>query len=173
MRITHKDAESRYDAIRDMALKATQDDLQNQPEYRNLRLKVIDGEALRAARTWSESGTRRVDWDWFEGYGSFGFRYPKRFELAIWQNNELLSLTLGRPTYNGTAVRLDFIEAAPAKPKDIKVFGITLFAMIAYAALLGAEAIRVMHPINDAVKQYYASLGLIYVAKGDYLTLRL
>ena len=87
--------------------------------------------------------------------------------------NGYISLTLGRPTYYGTALRLDFIEANPEKPKDIAVFPIVLFAMIVYAEALGANEIRVIEPINQDVKRYYESSGLTYVAKGDYLYIRL
>lgn len=128
---------------------------------------------LIASKTWRASTNRRVDWDWFEGYTAFKFRYPKRFELAVWYKNGLVSLTLGRPTYCGTALRLDFIEANPNKPAELKVFPITLFVMMAYAEALGAEELRVMNPISDTVKQYYEGSGLIYVPKGDYLYMRL
>lgn len=131
--------------------------------------KLIDAVALLQAKNWSLSPRRHVDWDWIKGYNLFKFRYPKRFEMALWQNNKLVSLTLGRPTYAGGRMRLDFIEASPDKPKELKVFEISLFAIGTYAKALGAHELRIMHPINERVRDYYARFGLLYMPKGDYL----
>ncbi len=93
--------------------------------------------------------------------------------MAIWHKKSLASLTLGRPTYNGTALRLDFIEANPENIEELKIFSVALFSMMTYAEALGATSLRVMKPINDDVKKYYESVGLTYVPKGDYLYMRL
>ncbi|EGR1737541.1 hypothetical protein WKI44_23000 [Vibrio alginolyticus] len=172
MKSTHLDAEQRYSQVRMNTIKAAQVKLNKTSEYKDIELKCIDGKALKLARWWSNSTKRKVDWDWIEGYAAFKFRYPKRFELAIWSKGELLSLSLGRPTYYGNSMRLDFIEANP-DISGTRVFPATLFTMITYAELLGATEVRVMKPINDDVKKYYQSFGLTYVVKGDYLYMRL
>ncbi|MBE4350491.1 hypothetical protein HJ059_23910 [Vibrio parahaemolyticus] len=172
MKSTHLDVEQRYSQVRMNTIKAAQVKLNKTSEYKDIELKCIDGKALKLARWWSNSTKRKVDWDWIEGYAAFKFRYPKRFELAIWLKGELLSLSLGRPTYYGSSMRLDFIEANP-DISGTRVFPATLFTMITYAELLGATEVRVMKPINDDVKKYYQSFGLTYVVKGDYLYMRL
>jgi hypothetical protein len=166
---THIDAEQRYTAIRKSTLNVAQSKLVSRAEYSSLKLKLIDSSALSASAVWENISTRRVNWNWIDGYAAFKFRYPKRFELAIWSNNKLQSLTLGRPTYNGTALRLDYVEASPSKDKDLRVVPAALFVMITYAEALGANELRIMNPINEEVKKYYESLGLIYVAIDDYL----
>ena len=93
--------------------------------------------------------------------------------MALWHDEMLVSLSLGRPTYNGSRLRLDFIEGNPDKPKDIKVFEPTVLAMVAYAQVLGATELRVMHPINQDVKKYYERFGFSYVSKADYLYITL
>lgn len=173
MLATHLEAEERYDSIRKITIGVAQRKLSQRPEYADLILEAFSGKALIASQSWRGSAKRRVDWDWIDGYFSFKFRYSKRFELAVWHKNSLISLTLGRPTYNGTALRLDFIEANPDNPGDIRVFPVVLFAMMVYAEALGAAELRVMKPINEEVKKYYESVGLIYVEKGDYLYMRL
>ncbi|MEF3074455.1 hypothetical protein V2P20_05400 [Methylobacter sp. Wu1] len=173
MLATHLEAEERYDSIRKITIGAAQRKLSQRPEYADLVLDTFSGKALMESQSWRRSAKRRVDWDWIDGYSSFKFRYPKRFELAVWHKKSLISLTLGRPTYNGTALRLDFIEANPDNPGDIRVFPVVLFAMMVYAEALGAVELRVMKPINEEVKKYYESVGLIYVEKGDYLYMRL
>jgi hypothetical protein len=166
---THIDAEQRYSSIRRSTLNVAQSKLSSRAEYSSLKLKLIDSSALAASKVWESSSSRRVNWDWMEGYAAFKFRYPKRFELAIWSDNKLQSLTLGRPTYNGTALRLDYIEAGPSKDKNLKIVPAALFVMITYAEVLDATELRIMKPVNEEVKKYYESLGLVYVAKGDYL----
>lgn len=93
--------------------------------------------------------------------------------MALWHGNNLVSLSLGRPTYNGSKLRLDFIEGSPEKPEGIKVFEHTFVAMVGYAQVLGADELRVMNPINTDVKRYYETFGLNYVPKSDYLYIRL
>jgi len=169
---THIDAEKRYHSIRSETLRQAQKKLSARSEYTDLILRTFDSRALSISKTWEKSRDRWVDWDWLDGYSAFKFRYPKRFELAVWHKNTLASLTLGRPTYRGTALRLDFIEASPLDKVEFSVFPVTLVAMTAYAKALGATSIRVMNPINDEVKRYYESMGLVYVTSGDYLYTR-
>lgn len=173
MLATHINAERRYDKIRKITLHAAQQKLKLRADYTHIRLKSLDYKALVASKAWRQSSNRLVDWDWIDGYSAFKFRYPKRFELAIWHKHALVSLALGRPTYNGSALRLDFIEVNPDNFEELKVFPIALFAMMTYAEALGAIELRVMKPINDTVKKYYESSGLTYVSKGDYLYMRL
>lgn len=172
MKATHLDAEQRYSQVRLNTVKAAQIKLNKIAEYKSIELKCIDSKVAKMAKWWANSEKRQVDWDWVEGYSAFKFRYPKRFELLVWSKGELLSLSLGRPTYYGSSMRLDFIEANP-EISGPRVFPATLFTMITYAELLGATEIRVMKPINSDVRNYYQSFGLTYVSKGDYLFMRL
>ena len=75
-----------------------------------------------------------------DGYTAFKFRYPKRFEIAIWQANQLIPLSMGRPTYRGGSLRLDFVEASP---RDLgerpSVFDEVLIAYGIYARMLNAK----------------------------------
>lgn len=165
MLATHEDAERRYEKLRKMALDATQSGSSN-----DLKFRTITTEALNATKLWSRSSARRVDWDWIDGYGSFKFRYPKRFEVAVWHNDNLITLSLGRPTYQASSLRLDFVEA---RPRELggrpSVFDEVLVAYSIYARIINAKSIRIMHPINDDVKTYYESFGYSYVATQDYL----
>lgn len=168
MLATHMDAERRYDALRRASLRAIASQLGS---TKSLELRLIDQKALSKASGWSLLPGRKVDWEW-NNYYDFKLRYPKRFELALWHRSDLVSLSLGRPTYNATGLRLDFIEKNP-RVEDIKVFQITLAAMNVYADALGATELRIMNPINDEVKKYYERFGLTYVSKGDYLVARI
>lgn len=166
MLASHMDAEQRYTELRRLALEYAQ----TSKSKDNLKFSLITPQALKAAKSWATSTTRKVDWDWLEGYSSFKFRYPKRFEIALWQSSDLITLSMGRPTYNGTALRLDFIEARPKVlgPRQA-VFGEVLVAYGIYARLLNAKQIRIMHPIDSDVRTYYSSFGYTYVPEKDYL----
>ena len=166
MLATHLDAERRYSILRKDALKASENVLRQ--DYPDLRLTTIDSTALQASQRWMNYPNRKVNWDWFNGYGPFKFRCPKRFEVAVWYKKQLHCLSIGRPTYRATALRLDFIERSPAI-REIAVFEVVITAMLTYSKMLGAKEIRVMHPINEQVKNYYASYDFTYVKQGDYL----
>ncbi|WP_444925892.1 hypothetical protein ACJJI4_17070 [Microbulbifer sp. TRSA002] len=170
MLATHQDAERRYGAIRAQVLNVAESMLRE--SFPALRLKTIDSEALKAVMAWDRHPGRRVNWDWAGSYPELSYRHPKRFECAIWHRGQLNGSSLGRPTYCGGSLRLDFIEATP-EDKDIPVLDVVVVAMQTYADVLGAKELRIMHPINEAVKSYYASHGFTYVSRGDYLYLRI
>ncbi|MEX0730702.1 MAG: hypothetical protein WED00_09870 [Aquisalimonadaceae bacterium] len=160
------DAERRYGKIRAVALEIAQASIDDQ-----LKLTKITKEALDATRLWSESTFRKYDWDWRKNYSYYRMRYPKRFEVALWDRNTLVAISLGRPTYNAAGLRLDIVEAMPrdigARPS---VFDKIILAYEIYARMLNANHIRIMNPVNDKVKTLYENYGYTYVAKGDYLS---
>ncbi|OZG72939.1 hypothetical protein BTA51_13340 [Hahella sp. CCB-MM4] len=170
MLATHMDAERRYGKIRQETLKAAESVICG--DYPQLKLTTLDLATLRAADAWACHPCRRVDWDWMGSYGAIKFRYPKRFEAAVWYKEKLNGLSLGRPTYNGGSLRLDFVEASPLN-REIAIFDIIVVAMRTYADMLGAKELRIMHPINDRVKDYYASHGFTYVKSDNYLFRRI
>lgn len=162
---THADAETRYDALRRVALDVAQENAGP-----GVRFSLIDARALSIARIWEGSEGRQVLWEWFEGYAAFRFRYPKRFEVALWKDGTLVGLSLGRPTYNGEKLRLDFVEAMPAAlgPRT-PIFGSIDAAYEIYAQLLNARQIRIMKPINPIVRDYYRKFGYEYLPSKNYL----
>ena len=117
MLATHYDAEIRYSKIRREALKAASETLKS-GKGPNIRLTEINAGALTASKEWNSSRTRIKNWNWIEGYAVFKCRYPKRFEMALWESKKLIGLSMGRPTYQGTALRLDVVEASPSDLGD-------------------------------------------------------
>ncbi len=89
---------------------------------------------------------------------------------VLWEGNNLFALSMGRPTYNGSNLRLDVVEARPQSLGERpSIFGIVLLAYGIYARLINANEIRIMNPINNDIKNYYEAFGYQYVSKGDYL----
>jgi hypothetical protein len=169
MLATHQDAENRYSKIRKEALKAASEILSGRGEEK-INLTEINANALNASKEWMRSNSRIKNWDWVEGYSVFRFRYPKRFEMALWESSKLIGLSMGRPTYQGTALRLDVVEAAPSDLGERpKIFEAVLIGYGVYARMINAKQIRIMNPVNEQVKSYYEKYRYKYVASGDYL----
>lgn len=181
MRASHQLAEDRYESLRDYARSIT---LESMPKYmknsrgqliaiqESVQLRSIDIQSKAKAKQWETSPYRRVDWSWPEGASEYAWRHPKRFELAIWYRNLFLcGLGLGRPTWSGNKLRLDFLEASPkTTPLTGLVTLIAVGAAEAYADAIGAVQLRIMSPINSNVKDHYLNslTGYSYNAKGNY-----
>jgi len=160
------DADHRYEKIRELALEVAQNSIDSK-----FKLTKITPEALNATVLWNNSEERRYLWDWKKNYSYYRMNYPKRFEIAVWENSMLTAISLGRPTYNATGLRLDIVEAMP---RDLgersNVFDTIILACEVYARMINANHIRIMNPVNDTVKTFYERYGYKYIAKGDYLT---
>lgn len=169
MLATRFDAERRYSKIRKEALAVATEIVQSGGNA-SLKLSEIDAKALSVSKTWELSPARLADWDWVAGYNIFRKRYPKRFEMALWETGKLIGLSIGRPTYHGTALRLDVVEAAPLDLGErSSIFDSVLVAYGVYARLINAKEIRIMNPINKEVRSYYEKFDYKYVQKGNYL----
>ena len=169
MLATHIDAENRYSILRREALNAASEILENSRSSR-IKLTEISHHALTLSKVWKTSSKRIKDWDWVEGYAVFKFRYPKRFEMALWDSEKLIGLSMGRPTYQGTALRLDVVEASPSDLGERpNIFEAVLLGYGIYARLINAKQIRIMNPVSDKVREYYERYNYKYIAGGDYL----
>ena len=123
MKATHKLAEDRYEVLRSKAREIANSSLpvamiNGRGQSINLRESVklhgMDYISKSKVREWKDSPLRKVDWDWHGGVAEYSWRHPKRFELAIWYRDLFLcGAALGRPTWHGGKLRLDFIEASP------------------------------------------------------------
>lgn len=181
MKATHKHAEDGYELLRQKSRQITESTLPSVMLNSNgqaidlkdaVRLNGIDFISKAKAREWDNSPLRRVDWNWHKGVDHYAWRNPKRFELAIWYRDLFLcGLSLGRPTWSGSKLRLDFIEASPKKtPLTGLITDITISAVETYADAIGAVQLRIMNPVNDQVKKHYlhSSRGFSYNSKGDF-----
>jgi hypothetical protein len=158
MLATHKQAIARYDDLRKNARKIAEESLPQHLKGK-LKLKGVDHAALAAFSIWQGMPERKVDWDW-NFANRYCFRFPKAFDLSVWHGNSLCSLTLGRPTFKGTEVRLDFIEKTPANCLfSGDMFRVSLLAYETYGDLIGARKIRIMEPTNSKLINYYMSYG--------------
>ena len=146
---------NRYDEYKNQAREIASEAL---PAFLNrVRLESINHKSIVASKLWAQNADRKVDWNWAFSK-SYCSRYPKSFDLSVWNGNTLLSLSLGRPTYHGTSMRLDFVERSP--DTDIysgQIFTITRIAYETYGRLIGAKFIRIMEPMNEKLTSHYLS----------------
>ncbi len=158
MLATHKQVTVKYEDARQNARKIAEEALPQHLKGK-LKLKGVDRAALAAFSVWQSIPERKVDWDW--NFASrYCFRYPKAFDLSVWHGNSLCSLTLGRPTFKGTEMRLDFIEKTPINSLfNREMFRVSLLAYETYGDLIGARKIRIMEPTNNKLIDYYMSYG--------------
>lgn len=159
--------EQRYNKLRLSALNSANSVLDDQ----SIQLKLVDNCTYNAFQQWDKQPNRIKDWDWPSTLQQWKMKFPKRFEAAAWKNNKLAGLSLGRPTYAGTGLRLDYIEKAPVT--NIRLVETMLVALTTYGTLLGANHLKIMHPVNAAVKDYYVSFGFTYISKQDCCIKRL
>ncbi|MET1255429.1 hypothetical protein [Aliikangiella maris] len=141
-----QDAERRYKKLREQALRAVELRLKS----KGFSFTTITEQALSAVKIWKKSKSRPYPWDWREGRNRYQSRYPKRFEVALWHRNKLVAISLGRPTFGGSGMRLDIVEGRPHDLGDRpSVMDEILLAYEVYALLLGASHIRIMNPVNE------------------------
>jgi hypothetical protein len=155
MKASHLGAINKYDQYRSEARAIAKESLPS--SLKRLSLEKIDHKALAAFRTWQYLPERKVNWDWTFS-SRYCIRYPKAFDLSVWNGNTLLSLTLGRPTYKGTSIRMDFIESLPKHTIYTgELFSVSLLAYQTYGRLIGAEYIRIIEPTNEKLINFYIS----------------
>ena len=158
MNLNHKQAEDKYESIREYARLITLE-LIPYAEKHAISLEGINHKAILKFKIWQHSPERMVHWEWGIGAADYRKRYPKRFEMATWYHNTLCGLTLGRPTTGGSRMRLDFVERRPGiNPLKGKIAAISLTAIEVYARLIDAHEVRIMNP-DENLLDYYSSFG--------------
>ena len=166
-----------YDHTRLESLKQAHEDL---PETlfskvsainkKEIILSPFDFSTTSKLKEWKQSGKRIANWDW-EAVRKKYRTHPKRFEVAIWYRNNFLSgASIGRPTRNGSKLRLDFIEATPLhSPLSGLITDIVISSASRYANAIGATQLRIMQPVNERVKNLYLSKpGFSFNREGNF-----
>lgn len=174
---TYKQTWNRYDQIREVALEEAHNRLRPVMKGKKgaigkneISLSSLDFQTFEKLAKWEHQGSRVAKWDWLDVRKSYK-NHPKRFEIAIWHRaNFLAGASIGRPTWSSNKLRLDFIEANPTRsPLTGLITDIVILSAEVYARAIGATQIRIMHPVNDAVKNHYLSKAdFAYNQKGNF-----
>jgi len=167
-KVTYKETQDKYELLRTTALRIAHDSLPNVIINKkgmailksDISLKGLDFSTYQKLRTWKDSGQRVAPWDWDDVRKKYR-SHPKRFELSIWHKELFLcGASIGRPTFSGNKLRLDFVEANPTgSPLHGTITDIVILAGRTYAKAIGASQLRIMHPINKKVRDHYLSKG--------------
>jgi hypothetical protein len=107
---------------------------------------------------WESHSDRRYAWPWAGIVAGIRRDEPSRFEVAVWSNDVLCGLAIGRTRMD--YCRVDYLEASPNPDHPLKgrVAVVAAGAAIAYATTLGKNEVRLMNPL-PAVVPHYLALG--------------
>ncbi|MGI9281659.1 MAG: hypothetical protein ACR2PX_18795 [Endozoicomonas sp.] len=177
-KLTYSLVKNRYEALRQVAREATHEGLPTvlinkrsmAIQKDTISLEGFTFKSQHELKKWELHGLRRVAWDWDVVQKKYK-THPKRFELSIWYRHQTLcAASIGRPTWGGGKLRLDFIESAPLEtPLDGLITDITIAAGVDYALSIGTSQLRIMNPVNTEVQNYYLSKpGFSYDSRGDF-----
>ncbi len=127
-----------------------------------VRLTRIDYAALKAwSETWHPINKREPPnggWDWVYKRNYFYKRYSERlrFEVAIWSDNQLCGLSLGRVTRNDSNHSIHYAEGSPhgGHPLTGHILNIILLTSMEYAKLLSKKKLRLVEPVENLIKIY-------------------
>ncbi len=136
----------------------------------SISFQPINMRAMKELRRWEIYELRRAAWDWDKVENSYK-NHPKKFDLTLWHKGfTLCSASIGRPTFGGSKIRLDIIEANPAgSALEGLITDINIIAYEAYARVNNCTQLRIMQPVNESVKNYYLSKkGFSFDNKGNF-----
>jgi hypothetical protein len=169
----------RHDVFRNEVLSAAQE-LIRSPEYagldgpafalRGLELTVIDEFALNWWRKVWRRKPSPGNFDWDTIVAHFTRNDVDRFEVAIWLENRLLGLGIGRPSKGDDNLTLHFVERYWGhNPLRGWVAQIVTDAADDYATVLGKKRLKLKDVAPAAVATYEA-LGFALAERTKYAT---
>ncbi|HHL1850178.1 TPA: hypothetical protein ACQ283_005380, partial [Klebsiella pneumoniae] len=130
-----------------------------------LRLTTIDDNAIRAWKSqWKGRSRKHAHgaWDW-QNLASKRARSCKRFDVAVWGEDVLCGLSVGKLTRGKKTVRMDYLEACPtAHPLEKRITMIVVAVALSVAKKVGAQHVAIFNPIKDKeekVLKHYQSYG--------------
>lgn len=130
-----------------------------------LRLTTIDDNATRAWKSqWKGRSRKHAHgaWDW-QNLVSKRARSCKRFDVAVWGEDVLCGLSVGKLTRGKKTVRMDYLEACPtAHPLEKRITMIVVAVALSVAKKVGAQHVAIFNPIKDKeekVLKHYQSYG--------------
>jgi hypothetical protein len=146
---------ARYDAMRAAALADAQERLTARLLV-PLRLSVIDQTALAAWQDqWRPNSSWPGGWNWREQRLRIRSTL-NRFEVALWSEQTLCGLAIGKPSKGPSHLAVRLLEGNPAAQHPLKgaVAECVTEAGISYGRLLGKAQLRLLQPLPGALPTY-------------------
>ena len=158
MSVTRVHAEARYRELRSMAHQKAAALV---ADLAPVQMRDIERSALEVfATTWANNQSRLVAWPWPDMAADFRRKFPERFEVAIWSDEILCGLAIGKPSHSRHVMTVQFLEGNPDTQHPLK--GIVHLAVLeaahAYSVAINAGAMRIDAP-HPATIELYLGLG--------------
>ncbi len=156
-------AEREYSFIRYRVYKTVERELQYLFQ-KTIMLTSIDEKALKYwQKIWVPQNYRYPPsggWDWRDEITKVRQTIPKRFELAIWHDEKLCGLALGKPSKGTSHNAIYLMEGSPIKhPLNALITRIVLEVGMAYAIALDKEYLMLVDPLEKMIKVYTKRYG--------------
>lgn len=122
-----------------------------------VRLTAIDAVALDAWwQTWLPNYHGGAGgWNWATERAGYQTD-PRRFDLAIWGNDKLCGLALGKPNKGKTILNVNLMEGNPVSNHPLKgaIRHCVIDAAVRYADILNAMEVRLREPLKGVIPLY-------------------
>lgn len=158
----------KYHQLRRHTIAHTHAELQNiidANDARRIKLTEITTEALKAEQAWKANThlakSRAIGWDWYEALKVYRRNHAARMELAIWLDENLCGLMLGKPSTSKMVMKLNYIQGAPYE-HSLKGYVVPIAILYAelYASALAVRWLGIQDPLEEpALIDYYHRLG--------------
>ncbi|GAD89969.1 hypothetical protein VHA01S_030_00440 [Vibrio halioticoli NBRC 102217] len=154
---------NRYQQIRLAALAQTQRDTEQfEPDFiGHIDLTEINEDALCSQDRWEMPLNRQIGWDWRRVRNQYRRDHIARLELAVWYDNELCGLMIGKASDGKLVVKISYIQGGQAE-NPLKGFIVPIASRCAelFAVAVEADWIGIQDPIDDEdLLNYYRELG--------------
>lgn len=138
-----------------------------------VRLSRIDDLALTAwSNTWKPNSDREPPnggWSWIEKKQYNNKQHPemRRFDVAIWSQDDLCGLALGHLSRDSTHNAIYLIEGCPVQTHPLKghILNIILTTGIEYAKLMRKKYLRLIDLVQGLIERYKQE-GFEYKIRG-------
>jgi hypothetical protein len=159
--LNYKEAEYRYNQIRNRVYQKVETELMEKFQ-KKVRLTSITINALKIwQKEWEPKLVERkhfteeeLYWNWMKIQQEMS-KVPNRFEVAIWNENILCALAIGKPSKGPTHNAIYILQSSPFQhPLEGKIITITIKTGMAYAKALGKQHLILVEPLKHLVKIY-------------------
>lgn len=153
--VTAADAYARYADVREGALLDAERLLQARPGGEGARLTLIDQRALAAWEAWPARTDGRGGWDWRKARDDVQSD-AKHFEAALWADDVLCGLAVGKASSGRAALNVRLLEGNPSPSHPLRglVAPFLLLAADRHARALGRRELRLIDPLPGALPTY-------------------
>ncbi|WCE31326.1 hypothetical protein [Vibrio sp. SCSIO 43137] len=152
-----------YRRLRLETLRQVQADyLELLPDFINrVNLTEITETALLYQEMWHQPLERQVGWNWRVIRDQYRRNYPARVEVAVWYDNQLCGLMLGKASEGRLVVKINYMQGNGLKnPIKGHIVPISSRCAELFAIAIEADWIGIQDPLDeDELLKYYRELG--------------